>query len=118
MSSFKYKNFKLKSHSPVISIRTKVWLEVNDQRLIGEGRARLLRFIQESGSINAASKQMGISFRKAWSMVKDMEEALSLTLVDKQRGGTGGGNAVLTPAAIELLDNYEKIFSEFQTFFK
>ena len=110
------RDFSLDSDSPVIRVRTKVWLEIDGNRLIGEGRARLLRLIQETRSINAASKIMGISFRRAWAMVKDMEDSIKIPLVEKRRGGVGGGTATLTPTAIELLNRYEKIFDEFQSF--
>jgi len=114
----KFKNFKMTPSGPVISIRTKIWLDVNGQNLIGEGRARLLRLVQETGSINAASKKMNLSYRKAWSIIRDMEVSLGTELVEKQRGGTGGGNAVLTPTALDLLERYELILSEYNDFFK
>ncbi len=56
---------------------------------------------------------MGVSFRRAWAMVKDMEDTLKVSLVEKKRGGAGGGTAILTPTAIELLNRYEKILAEF-----
>lgn len=108
------REFTLSTGNSVIQVRTKMWLEINGQRLIGEGRAQLLRRIQESGSINAASAQMNISFRKAWSMVKDMEEVLNQPLVEKTRGGLKGGATKLTPVAFELLAHYESILSEFR----
>ncbi len=106
-------DFSLNNSSAVIRVRTKVWLELDGQRLIGEGRARLLRLIQETKSINAAAKVMGVSFRRAWAMVKDMEDTLKVSLVEKKRGGLGGGAATLTPDAVELLERYEKIVNEF-----
>jgi len=106
--------FTLGSDNQVIRIRTKMWLEANGQRLIGEGRAQILRQIQESGSINAAATQMNISFRKVWSMVKDMEDVLQQPLVEKTRGGLKGGATKLTPTAIELLEQYESIQLKFQ----
>ncbi len=104
------------NNSPVICVRTKVWLELDGHRLIGEGRARLLRHIRETKSINAAAKIMGISYRRAWAMVKDMEETLKVSLVEKKRGGVGDGTAILTPTAIELLERFEKIQDEFNAY--
>lgn len=91
-----------------------MWLEINGQRFIGEGRAQLLRMIQETGSMNAAATQMNISFRKAWSMVKDMEEVLNQPLVERTRGGLKGGATKLTAVAIELLEQYEAIMIDFR----
>lgn len=109
------REFMLDSNGPVVKVRAKVWLEVDGEILIGEGRARLLRLIHETGSINAAAKTMGLSFRRAWAMVKDIEDRLQLTLVEKRRGGVGGGQATLTPAAIALLERYAEILSEFES---
>jgi molybdate transport system regulatory protein len=108
--------FFLNTSDQAIQVITKVWLEIDGQMLFGEGRAQLLRHIQETNSINASAKIMGLSFRRAWAMVKDMEAALNMILVEKKRGGIGGGTAILTPAAIELLERYEKILKEFNTF--
>ena len=108
------REFTLGSGDQVIRVRTKMWLEIDGQRLIGEGRAQILRRIQEAGSINAAAIQMNISYRKAWSMVKDMEDVLKQPLVDKTRGGLKGGTTKLTPVAIELLEQYESIQLKFQ----
>jgi molybdate transport system regulatory protein len=109
-------DFSLNIDGPVIRIRTKLWLELDGELLIGEGRARLLRLIQEKRSINSAAKAMGITFRRAWSMVKDMEDTIKVTLVSKKRGGLGGGTTTLTPIAVELLEHYEKILAEFNEF--
>ena len=99
MSKIHKNTFQLTSKSPAISIRSKIWLEVDGKRLIGEGRAQLLNLIANHGSINAASKEMGISYRKAWSIVKDMEDVLGDELVSKHRGGAGGACLAGLPQA-------------------
>lgn len=109
------REFMLDSNGPVVKVRAKVWLEVDGEILIGEGRARLLSLIHETRSINAAAKIMGLSFRRAWAMVKDIEDRLKLTLVEKRRGGVGGGQATLTPSAIALLERYAEILREFES---
>ena len=106
------------NNGSIICVRTKVWLEFNGQRLIGEGRAKLLRHIREAKSINSAAKIMGISYRRAWALVKDMEDTFKASLVVKKRGGVGGGTATLTPAAVELLERFEKIQDEFNALSK
>jgi len=109
-----YADFQLEGTERTIRVRTKVWLEVDGKRLIGQGRATLLRLIQDTSSINAAAREMGISFRRAWSMVRDMEETIGSPLVDKKRGGVGGGEARLTPVAFRLLERYESIRRQFE----
>lgn len=109
------REFVLDGNGPPVRVRTKVWLEVDGEILIGEGRARLLRLIHETGSINAAARSMGISFRRAWAMLRDIEGRLRVTLVEKRRGGVGGGRATLTPAALLLLERYDEILREFES---
>ena len=89
-------------------IRSKIWLEVNGQPFLGGGRLRLLRAIAATGSINAASQQLGISYRKAWSQVQEMEKH-GIPLVECEKGGSGGGRSVITPQAQELLNNFDDV---------
>jgi molybdate transport system regulatory protein len=91
-----------------ISIRSKIWLEVNGRPFLGGGRLRLLRAIAETGSINAASQQLGISYRKAWSQLQEMEKH-GIPLVKREKGGSGGGRSVITPQARKLLKNFDDV---------
>ncbi len=91
-----------------IRIRSKIWLEVNGRPFLGGGRLRLLRAIAATGSINAASQQLGISYRKAWSQVQEMEKH-GIPLVECEKGGSGGGRSIITPQARELLKNFDDI---------
>ncbi|MBD1400129.1 LysR family transcriptional regulator [Pelovirga terrestris] len=91
-----------------LRIRSKIWLEVNGQPFLGGGRLRLLRAIAATGSINAASQQLGISYRKAWSQLQEMEKH-GIPLVERERGGSGGGRSVITPQARELLKNFDEV---------
>ncbi|HMB15853.1 MAG TPA: LysR family transcriptional regulator [Pelovirga sp.] len=91
-----------------IRIRSKIWLEVNGQPFLGGGRLRLLRAIAATGSINAASQQLGISYRKAWSQVQEMEKH-GISLVECEKGGSGGGRSIITPQAQELLKNFDEV---------
>ncbi|QEM68597.1 LysR family transcriptional regulator [Geobacter sp. FeAm09] len=100
--------------SQKLQVCAKVWFELDGRRVFGEGRAKLLRLVQETKSINLAAKKKGISFRRAWGIIKEMEEILGVTLVEKRRGGVGGGMAIVTPKALELIESYEKINTEFK----
>lgn len=91
-----------------IRIRSKIWLEVNGQPFLGDGRLRLLRAIATTGSINAASQQLGISYRKAWSQLQEMEKH-GIPLVEREKGGSGGGRSIITPQARELLKNFDDV---------
>ncbi|MCM0082150.1 winged helix-turn-helix domain-containing protein [Geomonas sp. Red32] len=90
-------------------VRSKIWLEVDGQPVFGQGREELLRLIGKTGSMNAAAKEMGIPYRKAWTYVDAMEKRLGFALVDRVKGGTGGGVSTLTPQAVDLLDKYARL---------
>ena len=86
---------------------TSIYLFKDDVRFFGEGPCRLLRGIQECGSLRAAALKMNLSYSKAIAMVNRAEEALGFPLTEKQIGGKGGGGSVLTEEAISFLEKYE-----------
>lgn len=92
-----------------LQVRSKVWLEVDGEPLLGDGRERLLRLIEECGSINAAARRMGLSYRRAWGLLQAMEEKLDTPLLRREKGGTGGGSSALTPDALELLEKFDRL---------
>ncbi len=98
-----------------IRVRTKVWLEVDGEPLLGDGRERLLLAIERSGSLNAAAAELGISYRKAWSQLQQMEQHAPFPLVARSKGGKGGGSTRLTAEAQQLLDRYARIKRKLDT---
>ena len=97
-----------KSHNGM-EIKSKLWIEVDGEPVFGRGRRFLLNAIDEYGSINQAAKEINISYRKAWSYIKAMEERLGIKLVDRQAGGKNGGGALLTKDARKFLKKYEQM---------
>ncbi len=91
------------------SVRSKVWLEHNGQPFLGDGRYRLLCAVNQSGSINAAARELGISYRKAWSQLQAMEESAPFPLLERRIGGKAGGATSLTAAALELLQGFRQL---------
>lgn len=92
-----------------IEIRSKLWIESKGEPVFGRGRMMLLRAIEKNGSINQAAKEINISYRRAWSYIKAMEERLGIRLVERQAGGKDGGGAVLTDDARIFLGKYEAL---------
>lgn len=86
---------------------TSVYLYKEDVRFFGEGPRRLLHAIEESGSLRSAAMTMGLSYNKAFLMMKRAEEALGFPLTDKTIGGKGGGGSRLTSEAKLFLEKYE-----------
>ena len=73
---------------------------------IGPGKAALLQAIVETGSIAAAGRRMGMSYRRAWVLVKTMNACFREPLVEAAKGGIGGGGARLTATGERVLALY------------
>jgi molybdate transport system regulatory protein len=73
---------------------------------IGPGKATLLEAIGETGSIAAAGRRMGMSYRRAWVLAKTMNACFRNPLIDATKGGVGGGGARLTTMGQEVLSLY------------
>ncbi|MCX8028353.1 MAG: winged helix-turn-helix domain-containing protein [Thermodesulfovibrionales bacterium] len=92
-----------------MKIKSKVWIDVEGEPVFGRGRMQLLKAIERFGSINQAAKEINISYRKAWSYIKIMEDRLGIDLVQRQAGGINGGGAMLTKDARDFISKYEII---------
>ena len=92
--------------------RIKLRLEFDEAALVlGPGKAQLLAQIARLGSISAAGRAMGMSYKRAWTLVVEMNTAFADPLVDSSRGGPGGGGATLTPAGHEVLARFRALES-------
>ena len=78
----------------------------SDDFYVGPGRADLLEGIAETGSIAAAGKRMGMSYKRAWSLVQAMNEGWRTPLVETSRGGAGQGGASLSADGQFVLERY------------
>jgi molybdate transport system regulatory protein len=73
---------------------------------MGPGRADLLEGIAETGSIAAGGKRMGMSYKRAWSLVQALNDGWGSPLVEASRGGAGQGGAALTEDGAFVLARY------------
>lgn len=83
-----------------------------DGAMLGPGKAELLERIAATGSISAAGRQMDMSYKRAWSLVEEMNAAFAEQLVSSVRGGPGGGGAQLTEAGERVLRLYREAVQE------
>ena len=96
-------------------VRFKLWLNSkNVEGVFGDGKWRLLRAIDSEGSLNAASKALRISYRKAWGDLSKAEARLNVTLLERHRGGRMGGTTCLTEQGKEWVKAYTKFRSEIE----
>lgn len=75
---------------------------------LGPGKVRLLELIVEHGSISAAGRQMGMSYRRAWQLIDDLNTIFG-SVVATQQGGTRGGGAALTQTGKDIVRAYRAI---------
>jgi molybdate transport system regulatory protein len=94
-----------------LKIKSKIWIETDEGILISEGRIQLFKLIEATGSLSKASKEMNISYQKAWKLVDASNKASKLPLVETQVGGNKGGGTVVTPYGKSLIEFFEKINS-------
>jgi molybdate transport system regulatory protein len=75
----------------------------------GPGKARLLLAIAETGSISAAASRMGMSYRRAWELVDELNTGFAQLIVITQSGGNAGGGAAVTALGFEVLRRYREM---------
>jgi molybdate transport system regulatory protein len=99
-----------KSNRFNVLLNYKVWLSsMSGDGIISEEVYALLTVIQDKGSLKAAADETGMSYRKAWGDIKQAETLLGYELTDKTRGGKEGGQSLLTPSAIKLLEAHNAL---------
>lgn len=76
---------------------------------LGPGKAQLLESIRDTGSISAAARDMGMSYKRAWLLLDSINQAFEHPSVAAATGGQRGGGAVLTAFGRELLERYRRI---------
>jgi len=90
-------------------------IELGSDTLLGPGKAALLSGIRDTGSIAAAGRRMGMSYKRAWYLIDTLNKAFQEPLVSASKGGRRGGGAVLTSTGDAILDSYlrmERLASE------
>ena len=76
---------------------------------LGPGKIQLMELISKHGSISAAGKEMGMSYRRAWLLVDEINKIVREPLVEKQMGGSGGGGARLSKLGRDVVGRYRAI---------
>jgi len=90
-----------------MKIGYKVWLD-NHGKAFGDGPYELLRRVEKHMSLHQAANQMGMSYSKAWRLIRTLEERLGFALLDRKVGGPSGGGSSVTSQGKDLMSHYER----------
>ncbi len=83
-----------------------------DQIALGPGKVALLQAIDEAGTLAEAARRLGMSYMRAWKLLRTMNACFREPLVDSSRGGPGHGHATLTPTGRAVLALYRRMERE------
>ncbi len=92
-------------------LRYKVWLET-EGKAFGEGPLKILRKVDELGSLSKTARELNMSYSKAWKLINFLEKNLGFKLLQREAGGSGGGGSYLTAEARALMQKYENFSLE------
>ncbi len=89
--------------------RLRLRIHFADDAMLGPGKADLLEAIRDTGSITAAGRRMGMSYKRAWQLVEVMNAMFRLPLVQRTRGGASGGGAAITDEGLAVLADFRAL---------
>jgi molybdate transport system regulatory protein len=90
-------------------IKSRIWIEFEDKVLLGEGRVRLLKAIEETGSLSKAAKSLKISYKKAWDLIDSVNKSAKKPVIITSTGGKGGGGTELSEYGKSLILIFDDI---------
>jgi molybdate transport system regulatory protein len=99
----------------VSDTRLTLRVDFGSSRSIGPGKIRLLEAIDRTGSISQAGRTLGMSYRRAWLLIDDMNRCFREAVVSAKPGGPQGGGAVLTEFGQDLVRDYRAIETAAET---
>jgi len=102
-------------YAPGINLR--FWLvDDHSNRYLGVGKVRLMEAIDELGSISSAARSMGMSYKRAWSLVEEVNQLEAQPYVVKEVGGAGGGHARITEQGRAAIARYHQLEADLRAF--
>lgn len=94
------------------NVQLRLRLYRDDSIAIGPGKVALLEAIAQTGSLSAAARSIGMSYRRAWLLLDETNTAFKSPVVHTSTGGAQGGGTVLTPLGVTLITRYRAIESK------
>ncbi len=100
-----------------MKVKVKIWIEDDEENLIfGGGKTEILEYIDKTGSISEAAKEVGMNYKKAWSHIKILEKYVEDDLVFTFKGRGENSGTTLTPKAKEIMEKYNILQKEIKDF--
>ncbi len=97
---------------PDFQLHYKIWMSDNQENgILGDGKWKILKLIEEKGSLKAACDELGWTYRRTWGDLKKIEKFFGFPLLEKHRGGSDGGSTFLTPEGKKLVLAFDKFHS-------
>lgn len=91
-----------------LKLHYKIWFtDQHEKGILGDGKWKILKAIDETGSLTSACEKLGITYRRTWNDLKTIEEQLGFALLEKSRGGAEGGSTSLTPEGKKLIRAFD-----------
>jgi len=99
-----------------LKVNGSMWIECESKKFFGPGPMELLERIEDTGSINKAAKQMGMSYKKSWEIINRLNKNAIRPLVETRTGGKKGGGSLISPEAKQLIKQYKNLRKKFEDF--
>ena len=96
----------------MMSISIRLRIHIDDELAIGPGRIELLEHIERTGSLASAARAMHMSYRRAWLLMRSLNNALREPALESAKGGRHGGGAALTHSGRALIRAYRRTETE------
>ena len=97
-------------------VKSRIWIETEDGMFLGYGRVKLLKAIEEMGSLSKAAKSLKMSYKKAWNLIDSVNNKAAQPVVSTAVGGKDGGGATVTDYGKTLINKFEDLNAETETF--
>ncbi|HOI00920.1 MAG TPA: LysR family transcriptional regulator [Bacteroidales bacterium] len=96
--------------NPKIRMQYKIWMESPEgEGIMGDGKWLILKTIEQTGSLKAATEALGLTYRRTWGDLKKIETQLGISLLDKSRGGAQGGASSLSNAGKQMVAAFDEL---------
>ena len=93
-----------------------LWIEGDGQRFFGPGPVELMEHIAETGSISQAARKMGMSDKKAWELINNLNSMTAQPLVITSTGGEKGGGSTISKEAKQMIAYHRQLRERFRLF--